>query len=82
MVPLLEWSLTCSNAASSSSSSFDFKLHQVHVVSGGSRGDGGIHPPTGLKHRGLERSFYVKTANFSALRADYCSTSKKINTIM
>jgi hypothetical protein len=44
MVPLLQWSLTSSNAASSSSSSFDFKLHQVHVVSGGSRKDGGYIP--------------------------------------
>jgi hypothetical protein len=40
-------------------------------------GDGGDKFPTGLKHRGLERSLYVKTENFSALRADYCSTNEK-----
>jgi hypothetical protein len=40
---------------------------QISVADPG--GDGGIHPPTGLKHRGLERSLYVKTANFfGALR--------------
>jgi hypothetical protein len=27
-------------------------------------GMGGYIPPTGLKHRGLGRSLYVKTANF------------------